>query len=88
MQVLLGRRDGFTANNFRADSELPAATINVDGLINVFGPKGLTLEESVALIGGKASACVVQSPRPGDAYWTWITQTWSMHEKTPRFWSP
>ncbi|OAE30577.1 hypothetical protein AXG93_40s1020 [Marchantia polymorpha subsp. ruderalis] len=51
MQVLLGRRDGFTANNFRADSELPAATINVDGLINVFGPKGLTLEESVALIG-------------------------------------
>ncbi|KAG6543939.1 hypothetical protein Mapa_014780 [Marchantia paleacea] len=52
MPVQLGRRDGFSANNFQADTDLPAATINVDGLINVFGPKGLTLEESVALVGG------------------------------------
>ncbi|KAL3681124.1 hypothetical protein R1sor_024080 [Riccia sorocarpa] len=52
MRVQLGRKDGNSASNDRADAALPASSINVDGLMNVFTSMGLTLEESVALVGG------------------------------------
>ncbi|KAL2612371.1 hypothetical protein R1flu_024063 [Riccia fluitans] len=52
MRVQLGRKDGYMASNDRAEAALPPGTINVDGLMNVFTSKGLTLEESVAIVGG------------------------------------
>ncbi|CAM6104541.1 unnamed protein product [Calypogeia fissa] len=52
IRIQTGRRDGLFASNVRADQDLPSALSNVDGLLNVFQPKGLSIEESVAIIGG------------------------------------
>ncbi|XP_024531674.1 peroxidase 29-like, partial [Selaginella moellendorffii] len=49
--VLTGRRDGTAASNAAADRLLPPATVSVDNFISLFASKGLSLDESVAIIG-------------------------------------
>lgn len=56
IRITTGRRDGLFASNIRADEDLPSPLLNVDGLLNVFQPKGLSLEESIAIIGGTCKA--------------------------------
>ncbi|KAH7297022.1 hypothetical protein KP509_26G049600 [Ceratopteris richardii] len=51
IEVPLGRRDALTASAARAQAELPPAHTGFDGFLQVFQTKGLTLEESVALLG-------------------------------------
>ncbi|XP_042491685.1 cationic peroxidase 1-like [Macadamia integrifolia] len=49
--VQLGRRDSTTANLSTANSDIPAPTLNLSGLISAFSNKGLTAKEMVALSG-------------------------------------
>ncbi|GMH10005.1 hypothetical protein Nepgr_011846 [Nepenthes gracilis] len=49
--VLLGRRDSTTASLTDANSDLPAPTLNLSGLITSFSNQGLTEDEMVALSG-------------------------------------
>ncbi|XP_028808628.1 cationic peroxidase 1-like [Neltuma alba] len=49
--VLLGRRDSTTASLSDANSDLPAPTSDLSGLITAFSNKGFTTKEMVALSG-------------------------------------
>ncbi|KAL1214426.1 Peroxidase 29 [Cardamine amara subsp. amara] len=50
--VPLGRKDSLTTpGKHVADSELPPATADVDATLNLFAAKGMTVEESVAIMG-------------------------------------
>lgn len=49
--VLLGRRDSTTASLSAANSNIPAPTLNLSGLITAFSNKGFTTQEMVALSG-------------------------------------
>ncbi|KAK8637104.1 hypothetical protein V6N13_064531 [Hibiscus sabdariffa] len=49
--VLLGRRDSANASFNAANSNLPAPTLNLSGLISAFTNKGFTANEMVALSG-------------------------------------
>lgn len=50
--VPLGRRDSSTASTDKdADASLPAADVGVDGMLETFADKGMTIEESVAILG-------------------------------------
>ncbi|GAB4833199.1 NAD(+) salvage pathway protein [Ancistrocladus abbreviatus] len=49
--VLLGRRDSTTASLSAANSNIPAPTLNLSGLISSFSNQGLTTSEMVALSG-------------------------------------
>ncbi|MBA0840852.1 hypothetical protein Goarm_003395 [Gossypium armourianum] len=49
--VLLGRRDSTTASLSAANSNIPAPTLNLSGLITAFSNKGFTAKEMVALSG-------------------------------------
>lgn len=50
--VPLGRRDSPVAPSYKlADSLLPSAAIGVDGMLQLFAKKGMTVEESVAIMG-------------------------------------
>ncbi|EFJ36776.1 hypothetical protein SELMODRAFT_403456 [Selaginella moellendorffii] len=49
--MLTGRRDSTAASNAAADRLLPPATVSVDNFISLFASKGLSLDESVAIIG-------------------------------------
>ncbi|KAI5084610.1 hypothetical protein GOP47_0000779 [Adiantum capillus-veneris] len=51
IEVPLGRRDGVTASSARAEAELPSAETGFAGFLQVFQSKGMTLEESVAILG-------------------------------------
>ncbi|XP_050372557.1 peroxidase 29 [Argentina anserina] len=52
IKVPLGRRDSITAPSSKlADSSLPAANIGVDGTLQLFSKFGMTIEESVAILG-------------------------------------
>ncbi|CAH9104238.1 unnamed protein product [Cuscuta europaea] len=52
IKVPLGRRDSSNPPNYKlADSLLPPATTGVDEMLSLFGEKGFTVEESVAIIG-------------------------------------
>lgn len=52
IDVPLGRRDSSNPPNYRlADSLLPPASTGVGAMLSLFGQKGLTVEESVAIIG-------------------------------------
>ncbi|KAL6990082.1 peroxidase [Sarracenia purpurea var. burkii] len=50
--VMLGRRDSASPpSNKLADVLIPPANLAVDGMLRIFGEKGMSIEESVALIG-------------------------------------
>ncbi|KAK8519425.1 hypothetical protein V6N12_025464 [Hibiscus sabdariffa] len=49
--VLLGRRDSATASLSAANSNIPAPTLSLSGLISAFSNKGFTAKEMVALSG-------------------------------------
>lgn len=49
--VLLGRRDSTTASLSAANSNIPAPTLNLGGLITAFSNQGFTTQEMVALSG-------------------------------------
>ncbi|GMN64080.1 hypothetical protein TIFTF001_033147 [Ficus carica] len=49
--VRLGRRDSTTASQSAANSNIPAPTLNLAGLISAFSNKGFTAKELVALSG-------------------------------------
>ncbi|XP_007033589.2 PREDICTED: cationic peroxidase 1 [Theobroma cacao] len=49
--VLLGRRDSTTASLNAANSNIPAPTLSLSGLISAFSNKGFTAKEMVALSG-------------------------------------
>ncbi|XP_049366351.1 cationic peroxidase 1-like [Solanum verrucosum] len=49
--VLLGRRDSTTASLSTANSDIPAPTLNLSGLISSFSNKGFNSREMVALSG-------------------------------------
>ncbi|KAI3414506.1 uncharacterized protein J3R85_016258 [Psidium guajava] len=49
--VLLGRRDSTTASQSAANSNIPAPTLSLSGLISAFSNKGFTAKEMVALSG-------------------------------------
>lgn len=52
IDVSLGRRDGTTASSATAAAELPPAETQFNGFLQVFLNKGMSLEESVAILGG------------------------------------
>ncbi|KAI4353521.1 hypothetical protein L6164_002465 [Bauhinia variegata] len=49
--VLLGRRDSTTASLSEANSDLPAPTLDLSGLLTAFSNKGFNAQELVALSG-------------------------------------
>lgn len=49
--IALGRFDGFQASDSAATAALPPATISVDNMLNLFGNMGMSLPESVAILG-------------------------------------
>ena len=49
--VRLGRRDSTTASLSAANSNIPAPTLNLSGLISAFSNKGFNAREMVALSG-------------------------------------
>ncbi|XP_043705663.1 cationic peroxidase 1-like [Telopea speciosissima] len=49
--VQLGRRDSTTASLSTANTDIPAPTLNLSGLITAFSNKGFTTKEMVALSG-------------------------------------
>ncbi|VVA97942.1 unnamed protein product [Arabis nemorensis] len=50
--VPLGRKDSLsTPSKHVADSDLPPSTADVDSILSLFGGKGMTVEESVAIMG-------------------------------------
>ncbi|GMI80204.1 hypothetical protein like AT3G17070 [Hibiscus trionum] len=52
INVPLGRRDSSYSPSYRrADASLPPATIGVADMLNIFAKKGMTLAESVAILG-------------------------------------
>ncbi|KAK3002599.1 hypothetical protein RJ639_022371 [Escallonia herrerae] len=52
IEVPLGRRDSSAAPSSKlADASLPPANIGVDGMLLMFAKKGMTIEESVAIMG-------------------------------------
>ncbi|CAI9118888.1 OLC1v1020515C1 [Oldenlandia corymbosa var. corymbosa] len=52
IRVPLGRKDSEKPSNFRAaEASLPPGDIGVDGMLPLFARKGMSIEESVAIIG-------------------------------------
>lgn len=51
ISIPLGRLDGFEASSTSAAGALPQATISVSDMLSLFGSYGMTLPESVAIIG-------------------------------------
>ncbi|XP_026457390.1 peroxidase 29-like [Papaver somniferum] len=51
MKVLLGRKDSNTSNHTLADASLPAANTGVGEMLSIFTKRGMTVEESVAILG-------------------------------------
>lgn len=52
IEVPLGRKDSFTVPSYQqADAWIPPATTGVDDMLRIFTSKGMTIQESVALIG-------------------------------------
>ncbi|MCO5578579.1 hypothetical protein L7F22_032423 [Adiantum nelumboides] len=51
IEVPLGRRDSMSASKASADAALPFADSGFDGFLRVFKGKGMTMEESVAMLG-------------------------------------
>lgn len=50
-QIPLGRKDSTTCSHQQADLHLPPSGFTVDGLLDLFTSKGMSVEESVAILG-------------------------------------
>lgn len=55
IQIPLGRKDSRTSSFKEADAKLPSPTISVDQFISIFKSKGMSIEESVSILG---NACL------------------------------
>jgi len=62
IQIALGRKDTDVSSAAQADAELPPSTSNVDRVVNVFSAFGMSLEESVAILGMSSTACSCSDP--------------------------
>lgn len=51
IQIPLGRKDADFSSATEAEAKLPPATSNVDRVLNVFAPFGMSIAESVAILG-------------------------------------
>ncbi|KAJ1405560.1 Secretory peroxidase [Sesbania bispinosa] len=51
IQIPLGRKDSRTCSFKEADAKLPSPTITVDEFISIFMSKGMSIEESVSILG-------------------------------------
>ncbi|CAI8611711.1 unnamed protein product [Vicia faba] len=51
IQVPLGRKDSTTSSPKEADAKLPSPTITVDEFIAIFKSKGMSIQESVSILG-------------------------------------
>lgn len=52
IKIQLGRRDSSVSSSYQlADAYLPPPAIGVDGVLQIFSKKGMTVEESVAILG-------------------------------------
>lgn len=51
IKIPLGRKDSVTFSSQQADANIPAAGIAVDKFLQIFKSYGMTLEESVAILG-------------------------------------
>ncbi|MQM02334.1 hypothetical protein Taro_035102 [Colocasia esculenta] len=51
IRVPLGRRDALSTSGELADASLPPATAPVEAMLRIFAEKGMTVEESVAIMG-------------------------------------
>lgn len=51
IRIPLGRRDASTSSATDADIKLPPATSSVDRVLSVFRPFGMSLAETVAILG-------------------------------------
>ncbi|XP_058076715.1 peroxidase 29 [Magnolia sinica] len=51
IRVPLGRRDAITSSYHLADASLPLSTTGVDEMLRIFTAKGMSVEESVAILG-------------------------------------
>ncbi|OWM83383.1 peroxidase 29 [Punica granatum] len=74
--VPLGRKDSRTSSSHMADARLPSPSISVDEFLRTFMSKGMSLEESVAIIGAHtlgAGHCInivnrLYDAKPDDRY--------------------
>lgn len=51
IQVPLGRKDSTTSSPKEADAKLPSPTITVDEFISIFKSTGMSIQESVSILG-------------------------------------
>ncbi|GAB4830822.1 hypothetical protein Ancab_004850 [Ancistrocladus abbreviatus] len=51
IQIPLGRKDSTTSSYEQADAHLPSPRISVDQMLRIFTTKGMSLEESIAILG-------------------------------------
>lgn len=51
IQVPLGRKDSTTSSPKEADANIPSSTITVDEFISIFKSTGMSIQESVSILG-------------------------------------